>query len=253
MLKIAVCDDYIQELWNTSLMVEEFIKSKPEVDICEYCFHSAHDLLESLDRDERFHIYLLDILMPEMNGIDVGAKIRERDEHAVIIYLTSSPDYALNSFKVFAFQCLIKPVSKDELYKTLDKALAKISSESALLLPVKTKNGMRAVLYHQIVFVEYIKHALRFHLSDNSVIASITSRDPFDKSISLLLNDRRFVKPHVAFAVNMSFVRTITAKDFVMTDGTLVPISQKNYANIKKQYIDFLLNGVTTSNAEHSQ
>jgi two-component system LytT family response regulator len=253
MLKIAICDDHIQQLENICGMVEDFIKAKPETDMSVSRFQSPHDLIECLDVRDGFHIYLLDILMPEMNGIDVGAKIREKDENAVIIYLTSSPDYAIKSYKVFAFQYLMKPVDRDELYKILDRAIAKINIESALILAVKTSDGLTALRYNQIMFVEYINHALRFHLNDNSVVTSITSRNSFDKSISLLLNDRRFVKPHVAFAVSMRFIRTITARDFVMTDGTLVSISQKNYANIKKRYIDFLLKGVTVAYAEHSR
>lgn len=253
MIKFAVCDDDIKQLNNICCLVEEFIKVKPETDFSICRFQSPYDLLECLDTTDGFHIYLLDIIMPEMNGIDVGVKIREKDENAVIIYLTSSPDYAIKSYKVFAFQYLMKPVNKDELNNILNKALDKINIESAHVLPVKTSDGLTALRFHNIMFVEYIRHALRFHLSGSSIITGITSRDPFDVLICELLKDKRFIKPHASFAVNMSYVRTITAKDFIMTDGSLVSISQKNYADAKKRYIDFLLKGVTTSNAEHSR
>lgn len=252
MLKIAVCDDNIQELKSTFDMVEDYVKDKAETDISISRFQSCYDLLECVEIGRGFHIYLLDILMPEMSGIDIGIKIREKDENAIIIYLTSSPDYAIKSYGVFAFQYLLKPVSGDELHKVLDKALNKINIESALSLPVKTSEGLKAIRYQQIVFVEYKNHTLKFHLSDCSVINSTTSREPFDIMISAILKDSRFVRPHASFVVNMSFVRAITARDFVMTDGSLVSISHKNYTDIKKRYINFLLNGMMAANASYT-
>lgn len=243
MLRIAVCDDQTQELENNCALLAAFAATKPQMDISIRSFSSAYELLDSLDMVVGFHIYLLDIVMPEMNGIDIGMKIREKDDNAIIIYLTSSPDYAIKSYKVYAFQYLMKPVGKDDLFAALEKALTKIDIQTAMSIAVKTKDGVTSVFHHRIVTVEYVSHSLFFRLSDYSVMKSVISREPFDTTVNELLKDPRFIRPHVSFVVNMSFIRSIAGSAFILADGSLVSISRSSYAEAKKSYIDFLLKG----------
>jgi DNA-binding LytR/AlgR family response regulator len=124
---------------------------------------------------------------------------------------------------------------------TLEKVLSKIDREAEKSLPVKTKDGITAIRYHRILYVEYLNHCLKFHLSDGSVVTSVSSREPFDTIANELLKDERFLRPHISFVVNLNYVRTITGKDFIMHSGTVLAISRNNYAEIKKRYIDFLI------------
>jgi DNA-binding LytR/AlgR family response regulator len=243
MLKIAICDDNRQELDTTWSMVMDFSKARPETDFSVRRFQSSFELLDCVEAAGSFHLYLLDIIMPVLNGIDIGAIIRQKDENAIIIYLTSSADYAVKSYKVFAFQYLMKPVAQEELFATLDKALTKMDQQTAKSIAVKTRDGITSLRLHRVVFVEYASHSLLFHLSDQSVIKSVTSREPFDTTACELLKDPRFIRPHVSFVVNMSFINSISGSCFVLTDGFQVSISRSNYADAKKSYIDFLLKG----------
>ena len=243
MFKIAICDDNVKELESTYHMVLDFARQRPETGFKVRRFQSSYDLMDCLHMTSGFHLYILDIIMPVMNGIDVGEKIREKDENAIIIYLTSSSDYAVKSFRVFPFQYLIKPVEQSSLFTTLEKAFAKMDLEAEKSMPVKTKDGITAIRYHRISYVEYLNHCLKFHLSDGSVVNSVSSREPFDTTANELLQDDRFLRPHISYVVNLNYVRTITGKDFIMHSGTVLAISRKNYADIKKRYIDFLLKG----------
>lgn len=243
MLRIAICDDDIKELENTYKMICEFAETKPEIDFYIRRFQSAYDMLECINTGINFNIYILDVIMPLMNGIDVGAKIREKDENAVIIYLTTSPDYAVKSYSVFAFQYLLKPVNQKELFIFLGKAIDKINFKAFQSFPVKTKQGVTAVRYHTIMFIEYSNHIMVFHLSDTTVLISVILREPFDIAAAEILKDYRFIKPHVSFIVNLSFVSDISKKDFILKNDTLIPISKNIYTEVKKKYIDFLLKG----------
>lgn len=243
MLKIAICDDNVQELEHAYSILLNFTEKKRDADFIIRRFQSSYDLLECLDMSLDFHIYLLDIIMPFINGIEVGKKIREKDNNAIIIFLTSSPDFALKSYEVYAFQYLLKPVTQENLENVLQRALLRIDYETAQGLTIKTKDGIKAFRNHTIVFAEYVRHSVRFHLSDGSVFSTVTLRDPFDSIANKLLGDPRFIRPHVSYIVNMNYIRGITDRDFVMTEGSLVSISKSNYADIKKSFINFLLKG----------
>jgi DNA-binding LytR/AlgR family response regulator len=249
MVKIAICDDNLQELTGIQDMVQGFVKENPETDFTVRCFNSAFELLAAIESGASYHIYLLDIVMPCINGIDVGESIRKKDDFAIIIYLTSSQDYALESFRVFAYQYLLKPIQSKALYTVLKKAFLKVNMEETQMLSVKTKNGVSAVYYREILFVEYKNHSLLFYLADGSTLASVKSREPFERTANELLKDNRFVRPHVSFVVNMNRARAITGKNFLMANGSQIPISQKNYTEIKNKYLDFQLNeGKSRSN-----
>jgi len=105
---IAVCDDQTEELkdltellgaWETDRGTPVRVKS----------FRSAAELLDAA-RHERFTLYLLDIMMPGLNGMDAAREIRGFDKAADIIFLTSSPGFAYDSYSVQALEYLLKPI-----------------------------------------------------------------------------------------------------------------------------------------------
>lgn len=116
---IAVCDDQTEELkdltellgaWETDRGTPVRVKS----------FRSAAELLDAA-RHERFTLYLLDIMMPGLNGMDAAREIRGFDKAADIIFLTSSPGFAYDSYSVKALEYLLKPIRTKTLYPILDR------------------------------------------------------------------------------------------------------------------------------------
>lgn len=241
MVKIAICDDNAPELEKIHNMLLDYIKENPGTDLTVRCFNSACELLTAIENGSQFQVYILDIIMPLINGIDVGESIRKNDDMAVIIYLTSSPEYALESFGVYAFQYLLKPVPRARLFDVLGKAILKISLEKSKIISIKTKEGITAVRYHEILYVEYNNHCLLFYLLDGSILTTVSTREPFESTAAELLKDIRFARPHASFVINMYYVRSIADKKFLMANGSFISISQKNYAEIKKKYVDYLL------------
>ena len=243
MLKIAICDDDMDELENTYRMVLNLTEKHDEPDFNLRQFHSSFDLLKCIASGVCFDIYLLDIIMPVTDGIGVAEKIRESDEAAVIIYLTTSADYAVKSYRVSAFDYLIKPVGQKMLATVLEKAIDKIDAEKSKSFMVKTKDGITAVLYHRIMYAESIDRVVKFHLSDGSLLTSITMREPFDTLAEQLLQDRRFIRSHTSYVVNMRFVSAINSNSFMMVNDSSVPVARNKHTEIQNEYLDFLLRG----------
>lgn len=243
MLKIAICDDDVEELENTVRMIVDFTKEHHGIDFKVRRFHSSYDLEDCISSGISFDLYLLDILMPVIDGIGVGEKIRENDETAVIIYLTASMDFAVKSYRVAAFDYLIKPVEQKMLLTILKKAMDRIDIERSKSVLVKTKDGITAVPHHHILAAEYVNRTVKYYLSDGSLITSVTLREPFDTAAKQLMQDNRFIQPHTSYVVNMRFIRSVNNRDFLMANDSLVPISRNRYAEVKNEYLDFLLSG----------
>lgn len=97
---IAVCDDQIEELEKLTALLQAW-QSDRRSDVRFQTFRSGGQLLDAA-RAERFTLYLLDVLMPGMTGMDAAREIRSFDAAADIIFLTTSPGFAYESYGVRA-------------------------------------------------------------------------------------------------------------------------------------------------------
>ena len=79
-------------------------------------FPSGYALLDGAEEQGGFDLYLLDVLMPGLDGIQTGAKLRAQGDPGEIVYLTNSRDHAVESYGVRAFYYLVKPVEAEALF-----------------------------------------------------------------------------------------------------------------------------------------
>ena len=122
MLQLAICDDNIDELSLMVSLIEEY-RTSNHVEYEYTVFHNGFDLIPVLDKGSRFHVYCLDIIMPGFSGMDLAKEIRSFDKDALIIFFTSSPEFALESYAVKAINYVLKPVTKEKLYFALSDVL----------------------------------------------------------------------------------------------------------------------------------
>ena len=123
MLRIAVCDDQPRELDIISEYIKEYLTIHPwEAEMKKF----AHpDTLLTAIETESFHLYILDIVMPMVSGLELGQSIRRLDREAQIIYATTEPQFALQAYAASPINYLIKPIEKQQLFDTLTLAISK--------------------------------------------------------------------------------------------------------------------------------
>lgn len=241
MIRLAVCDDEPLDLQNIKMMLSDYLREHSESGITVTSFHSADELLKRIE-SERFHIYLLDILMDGKNGIQVGEMIRRKDQKAAIIFLTISPDYAVASYTVDAFYYLLKPLNKETFEPVLERAIRDFKGGPEECLVIRTKLGTVSVRSSHIMYVEYHSHTLTYHLTNGTCVDSLTIRTSFDKGVEPLLENTSFVKISASFIVNLTCVKSITGKGFLMPDGTKLNIT-RTYTEAKQRYLEYMING----------
>lgn len=240
MLRIAICDDDAVSRTKVKRLMEAWLADHPELDVSLRTFPSGRDLADRLEAGDSFELYLLDVLMPGLSGISLGQAIRERDSRATIIYLTSSPNYAVQSYGVRAFHYLLKPCGAKELYPVLDDLVERFSRAQTAMLPVRTHEGVVPVRLAELVCTELKSHAAHCHLADGNTVVSQTLRGSFDQFLSPLLEDRRFLKVGASYAVNLSFVRSLSGREFMMAGGRCVPIPRNALPSIRDAYLEYL-------------
>ena len=235
-MNIAVCDDDKQVLFELEQLLQEYL-GKYSVDctikICP--FRSSMELLAQIENGRCFDLYLLDIIMPGLNGIKLAAKIRKADSVSKIVFLTSSSEYAVDSYSVDAFHYLLKPVQKEKLFLVLDKASADFNSTSLQSIVIKSQGTLCKILFRDLVYVEVVGRMLRLQQKDGTLTESIGTLSQIE---NLILSDKRFIKPHRSYIVNMDYVRELSLHG--LTTGNLcIPVSRNTFKEVKAAYLSY--------------
>ena len=236
MLQIAVCDDNLDELSNMVQLINLYRASKHLN--CEYAvFSNGFELVSALEKGKRFDIYCLDIIMPGFMGIDVAREIRGFDKTAPVLFFTSSPEFALESYSVKAINYVLKPISKEKLFFTFDELLEQIKAkkdEDAVI--VKSNEGIQKILISNLAFAEVIGRNVLYHLRSGKVIECT---EAFSSVCDNLMKYGCFVKPHRSYLVNMQYVDTIENYQIILQTLSAVPIAQGRAKEMKAKYLAY--------------
>ena len=223
MLRIAICDDEAQYVHQTAKLVQEYLGGRPDLSGQVFPFRLGRELLCQVEEAGGFDLYLLDIIMPGLNGIETGRQLRQLGDGGEIVYLTTSADYAVDSYSVRAFFYLLKPLEKDRLFQVLDAAVKKLNERRSKAVLITTKDGSRRVLLDQILYVERVGRSLRYFCSGGAV-DPLSLRVPFHTAVEPLLSDPRFCQCGSSFAFNLQHVAGVNGQEVLLDSGDPVAI-----------------------------
>lgn len=240
MLRIALCDDEEKHVNQAAAMLNAYLSSRPDLNGQVETFRSGSALLTRMEDAGSFDLYVLDILMPELNGIDTGRHLRALRESSEIIYLTSSNDFAADSYDVRAFFYLLKPVNEEKLFQVLDGAVDKLNQRRNSAVVVNTADGPRRILLERIRYIERVGRCMRYDCTDGTV-NSQTIRVSFREAVTPLLADRRFCLCGASFALNFQHVTGVNGQIALLDNGQSVVLPRTAATDFKKAWGNYWL------------
>ena len=235
MLSVAICDDDPADLLQEQACLEAYFRARPELEGQVFPFPSGGRLLEAVAARGRFDLYVLDVVMPAMDGIQTGLALRAQGDNGEILYLTSSRDYAVESYEVDAFFYLLKPVEQEKLFQVLDRAAEQLRRRDTEGILVRTPDGVQRVPLDQILYVERVKTHMRYYCTDGTV-DTITLRCSFHKAAEPLLADRRFAQCGASFVLNLRHIRGVDTQSALLDTGGRVPIPRRAAPALKQAW-----------------
>lgn len=245
MLRIAVCDDNSQDIKTISALLHAYFQARPDLLGQVTVFAQGEALLTLPTEELNFDLYLLDVLMPGINGIQLGHRLRERVKGVEIIYLSTSDDYAVDSYEVRAFFYLRKPVEEEKLFEVLDRAVEKLKQRQDSSIIVHTAQGPRRVMLEHIRYVERVGRIMRYHCTD-STVDSQTIRASFKEMAAPLLADHRFCLCGASFVLNFQHVTGVSNHTALLDDGNEVILPRAAAAAFKHAWGKYWLEETAT-------
>lgn len=235
MVKIAFCDDDLSVLEKLCDLLEQYCVERNRA-IEPKAYRSPLDLLAEMERGIRYDILFLDILMPGENGIDTAAEIRSLDNNVKIIFLTSSSEFAVQSYAVGAYFYQLKPIWKESFFCLLDSVLSTCEQEQSASLILRCKNGITRIELNQLEYCEVIHRTLFFHLRSGKVLESVGNMDELS---SKLLPHSCFLRPHRSYLVNLDYVQSLSYRAITLSCLTEIPIPRGKYQEVKNAYLEY--------------
>ena len=231
-LKIAICDDEQNQIEYLSGVVSDWARKNRHI-VEVKCYPSAKSFLFDYSEEKDFDILLLDIEMPEMNGVELAKTVRKENSTIQIVFITGYYEYFSDGFDVSALHYLIKPADERKLLPVLDRAVSNLNYRQRAVL-LTSPGGEVKDSIADICYVE----------SENVHVAVHTTSGVYHSRISLAKFaeqlDETFIKVHRSYIVGLKYVKRISRTDITMLNGDIVPISRGMYDEVHSALIKYL-------------
>lgn len=235
MIQVALCDDDLSVLNETAGFLDRYRREKSR-EIVHTAFRSSLELLAEIERGAQYDVLFLDILMPGQNGMDAAAEIRSYDNKVKIVFLTSSAEFAVESYTVEAYFYQLKPLRWESFSRVMDSALETCERERKNRLVLHCKNGITSLDPEQLEFCEVIHRTLLFHLSSGKVLESTGSLDELSRRLAPC---GCFLRPHRSYLIHLGYVQSISYRAITMSSLTEIPIPRGKYTEIKDAFLAY--------------
>lgn len=230
MLKIVVCDDEAEICKNISLIIERLTcnnkLSKAEVLVC----YNGESLLKENDID----LVLLDIDMPGMSGMEAAARLSERKNAPLIVFVTAHDELVYDSFKYHPFAFVRKKYLEEELTQVLMDCKKEFDSRDKYF-SFKSGGDTVKLLSSDIMYFEAEANYLIIHIANETYRMRATISGIEDN-----LKNEGFIRIHKGFLVNQEHIRTLKQGEVVLESGDMLPIGKAYAASAKASILRYM-------------
>lgn len=180
-------------------------------------------------------VAFLDIYMGELSGMDVARTLRGLNSACLIVFETSTPDFAVKSYEVRAFHYLLKPFGYHEICDVMS-LLDKNTRKSSRYIKIKEGREWCRIFLSDILYIDYSNHYVQIH-TESAIISSYMK---FPEIEVMLSKYGEFLCCYRCIIINMDKVKKAEELFFLMCNGEYIPINRKNVKEIKSRYMDYV-------------
>ncbi|MBQ9961222.1 MAG: response regulator transcription factor [Firmicutes bacterium] len=234
MLKITICDDDVQCQSEAVNCVSQWAEDSG-IAVLIKTFDNG-DAMITHEKAAPSDIIILDIMMPLLNGIDAAKELRKNSTVVKIVFLTSAPEFAVESYDVKASGYLLKPIKYEKIKSILDDCMQQVNYEPEHLI-VKTVAGYRKIYIDNIECIEAQNRKVIFTVDGGNNIEAIGKiSDYFD----VLTLEQGFFKCHRSYIVGFSKIDRFNSQEAVTKSGASVPIARGFGKPFKDAYFEYM-------------
>lgn len=204
---VSIIDDEMSVFEEEKTYFQEFSNKKGMSFDLSY-FSNPVEFLSNYP--DKVDIIFLDIEMPQMNGIEVARKIREKDENVIIIFVTNMTQYAIEGYSVNAYDYVLKPIQKYSLFLKLEKLTSKLGKNIDTHVQIRSEGRIIVADAKTILYVESCGHHVIYHLEDKTLESYERMNDVAKKLPDSFIRCSRY------YFVNLRHVKEVKGESVIV-------------------------------------
>lgn len=234
MIRIGVIEDDSNMRKIVNQIIEKEIQGYEEVK--QKTFESAEEFLQE---KVGYDIVISDIELPGINGIELGKRLSKEEKQTKLIYLTSYPEYAWESYLVEAYQYVLKIDMQERLSEIVGKVLDELIKENKNYRIFGNSYKHMKLYYKDIIYIQKEK--------EKKYTDYITKNGKYRERISFNqilheIDDRRFIPIDRGHAINIQYIDRIDENFIYLETEEKFKVSRVQLANVKKQITEYWRN-----------
>lgn len=236
MIRIVLCDDSTPFLESLRTEIRKLLKEN-KIEGVIYMYECAEDIPEQLLSNCEIFFLDIDFKGKQYTGIDLAKRIREVSPNAVLVFVTNFIEYAPEGYEVQAFRYLLKRDIHSKLEQCLLQTISKLRTERESM-QINISGEIMTIPLVDILYIESEGHLAVVHVLKQGNPAPKTYR--FYSSLANLeqqLATQGFLRIQKSYLVNMRRIKKYQCNEAELDNGQKLRVSEKNYAEQKKQYL----------------
>lgn len=236
-INIAICDDEDNILTHTTSLIDTYQFQHLDANLSVDCYSSGEALLENYTQPRQYHIVLLDIEMSGLNGIETARKIRnEIDRNAIIVFISSYPEYMQESFSVHPYYFLQKPATQENMDQLLDEITDELSNSAQMYTLIDTNDIQHIIYLKDILYIHTCnaqKELLSFHLADMELHTKGQLAEWEAK-----LQDYHYISCYRGYLVNLAHIHYVKKDQLILDNKESLPLSRAKRKLINQLFLN---------------
>lgn len=235
MIRLGICEDVYEEMIYCKKLVDRIMLNLSR-NAKVYCFQSGENLLLEIEATGNMDILLVDIELQGMNGVEFARKLREKDNNAIMIFISSHDQYCKEVIDVQPYAFIDKPISAERLEEVLAHAIRTRLDQRECFCFSCRKMQFRLPL-SEIRYFQSDKRLIYVWTTHSDVAVSpymfYGKLQKVEETVSQY--KLKFLRLRKSFLVNVEFIVEYAADRVSLNDGTVIEIS-KNYKPAVREY-----------------
>ena len=126
---------------------------------------------------------------------------------------------------------LTKELNKENIKESNIKEIEKQRSNQML---VKMKNSIKKISVERIMYAEVLGRNMSLYLQNGDKVETVMTMIELEAKLK---EDKRFIKPHRSYMINLDFIEILKTNEIKMSNGNILPMSKKNYITVKEAFL----------------
>lgn len=229
-IKTVLIDDNKKD---SDIIIEKLKTLSPLVFDVSYFSSALDNLIYETDAD----LYILDIDMPELDGIECASRITKKLPHATFIFY-SNYDHLITNALLFNTIFFIRKSYLNYDFEIFSKKIISHFQNEKGTYIYRYNKTIREIAYKNIIYFEAMHNNVYIHLLDGE---TLTQRIAIKNTIHNLPSF--FISCHKSFCININYVKIYNTDNLVMSNGSTIPISKSNKQIFRSTYIKMKIKG----------